>query len=364
MIRVLPFGGIRAYCPLWNRKRLGDMRLHDSCGRIFVYGPGLLNTPLNWGPEGIFSRAVILYSDYTLLHVPGVEGLGDDKLYLYRVGPKYFHYDPLEYARGSPLKSCPASPPSLDARSLIHSSLLKIYVRGKPESWELCRGNQTIIPLDSNRGLSVGFTITLSVRRVGDTVEPPEYIDKSLAGEVYKAETEHLLLLSSGDSIEPENLKLEVLHTDPEAVSGSEQPVPHIALLEYSRNTLLRIVLVPLYGEEVRETYRRVLILGLILELLISKARPGPNGVTLPARDAKKTYKKVSRIAEKYANYKVEGGLQGLAAMLEPWISVGEEEILLTNHCRECGLKPSPEKLPPGLGMIADAAPRGLGIIL
>lgn len=360
----MPFSGMRAYCPLWNRKWLGDMRLHDGCGRIFVYGPGLLNTPLNWGPGGVFSKAVLLFSDYTLLHVLGVEGLGDDKLYLYRVGPKYFHYDPLEYARGAPLKSCPANPSSLDARSLIHSSLLKVHVRGNPGSWELCRGNQTIIPLDSSRGLSVGFTIPLSVRRTGDTVEPPEYIDKSLAVEVYSAEAEHLILLSSGDSIETEILKLEVLHTDPEAVSGSEQPVPHLALLEYSRNELLRTVLVPLYGEEVRETYRRALILGLILELLVSKARPGPNGVTLPARDAKKIYKKLSRIVERYTNYKVEGGLQGLAAMLEPWITAGEEEILLTNHCRECGLKPRPGRLPPGLGVLSDAASRGLGIIL
>ncbi len=328
-------------CPIWSRGVLERLRRHVSCGRVFVYGPGLLNTPLDWGRDSVFSRVFYSWNDGVVLYYREFEGeIVDDLLYLIESGPRYFHYDLSEYGRGRLISSCaPESLDSLDQRSLLYNGLLRLYTRERQGKLEVCGSNPSIIPLTDKKYLVVGFAFPrIEGIDLNSTMPTPSYLSETIVPNLYKVRALFTIVRIEDGSLSVEEAEFDAYHTDPEYIASQEKPAPHIVFHEWDKSSGdSRLILSPLYTHH--EEYAYSLLAGALL--LLGAAHESESGsewvFKADLKVLRKLYKKIAKHAERATGVRPEGGVLGLADYFSPWLASRDgEELVMHGPCSEC----------------------------
>ncbi len=344
-------------CPYFRRGELEQLRRHRACGRPFRYFPGGLNTVLDLSEEGFLSRLFHVYSDGLILSSLSLRGLVDG-LYSIEYGPRYYHRNLNYYTEVLRVEEC--SYPSyefLDKNSIFYLSMQKLMIRHGREGLEMCNTNNTISPLGRNETLSIGLVHAQVTGEEQEKVSAPEFIDKTLQPELTVVTATMGIVGFQEDSLTYNTIMVNSLHPDPGY--ASERPMPHIAFIEWNRETRERtLTLIPLY------TYITEYSYGLILSslLFLSKHKEETPINVYSIGTIRKLYKKMSKILDKFGLDKPEGGAPGLLEFFNDALSLEGDKVSLAVPCSvECLGK---EPLFPGFKIFLDPLEKGTGFIL
>ena len=126
----------------------------------------------------------------------------------------------------------------------------------------MCNTNNTISPLGGKETLSIGLVHAQVTGEEQEKVSAPEFIDKTLQPELTVVTATMGIVGFQEDSLTYDTIMVNSLHPDPGY--ASERPMPHIAFIEWNRETRERtLTLIPLY------TYTTEYSYGLILSSLL-----------------------------------------------------------------------------------------------
>ncbi|MEB3788465.1 MAG: hypothetical protein GSR72_01060 [Desulfurococcales archaeon] len=344
-------------CPYFRRGELEELRRHKACGRPFRYFPGGLNTVLDLSEDGFLSRLFHVYSDGLILSSLSLKGLVDG-LYSIEYGPRYYHRNLNYYTEVSRVEKCTyPGYEFLDKTSIFYLSMQKLMVRQSRDGPELCNTNNTISPLGENKTLSIGLVHAQVISEEQGKVPAPEFVDKALQPELTLVTATMGVVGFQEDSLTLDKIMVNAIHPDPGY--ALERPMPHIAFIEWNRQTRERtLTLIPLYTYTVEYSY------GLILSslLLLSKHREETPINIYTIGSVRKLYKKMAKILDKLGLEKPEGGAPGLLELFNNAVSIEDDKASLGSPCGVECLGGNPTF--PGLKIFLDPLEKGTGFVL
>ncbi len=341
--------GARPYCPGWTRGVLEKLRRHVACVRPLRYQPGMLNTYLNLASERV-ERIVHSLGDTVVLEYRGEDSVRDDRLYAVELGPRYLQYRLIHYTRGRVLRSCPVE--SIEERVYVQLlSYQRLAARTRPDGTvEICGTNNTIIPEGENVIIGVALAHPVEVEALEGEEEAPWFFDERLSPTLRRAKARFRAVGYVGESLESADIEVESLHPEPGPEWASK---PHLVFSRWDKESRsLKLWLMPLYSFQ--EDYSKALALSSVVLLTGARVEGGEVGL----REAKKTYKKISKHLERAGLPRLEGGLQ---ALLEAYPeSLHGETIGPPEACSGC----QAQQTLAGYGMILGSLRTGALLIL
>ncbi len=342
-------------CPYLRRSELEDLRKHKACGRPFRYFPGGLNTVLDLTDSGPLSKILHVYSDAVVLG-GNIEPLVDG-LYLIEYGPRFYHRSLDYYTQIDAINECIIDDYTiLDRASIMFLGLQKLMAkRTRSGNLELCHVNNSIIPLENNKILSIGLLHARTVEVI-EEIDAPSLFDKSIQTKAYRVKTMLDIVGFEEDTLYHEAITIETINSDPEY--SKDSPKPHLAFVEWDRSKKEgEITLIPLYSSV--QEYTDSLLLSTLLYL--SKQKDQEPTPIFNVQTIRKTYKKMSKVLDRANIPKPEKGAPGLLDEFSTMLIVKGDEVSLNAPCSYCGRI---EARYPGVRIYFEPIQKGSGIVL